>query len=175
MTYRPATPADTDRIAALHARSWQETYRGILPDSFLDDEVEADRLDYWRQQFGESPRNRHVVVAEADGKLAGFACTFARFDPIYGALLDNLHVAAACKGRGLGRDLMKQSAEWVQQQQSAQGFYLWVYEKNYTARKFYDSLGAINQETAMGEYAVMLRYCWPDTQRLIAACIPSVR
>ena len=169
MHYRSATPADADRIAALHARSWQETYRGILPDLYLDSEVVAERLAYWQEQFQQRPANRSILVAETDGQLAGFACTVADHDPIYGALLDNLHVASANKGQGIGRALIRQSAEWVRGQNPASGFYLWVYETNHAARKVYDGLGAVNQEAVPGEHAVMLRYVWPDLPALIAA------
>ncbi len=170
MLYRQALPADVERLAALHARSWQETYRGILPDSFLDNDVAAERLAHWQEQFRINSPNQHLIVAEADGRLAGFACTVANHDPVYGALLDNLHVATAYKGQGIGRHLMKLAAEWVQEHDPASAFYLWVYEKNDAARTFYDRLGAINQEAVPGEFAVALRCVWPDLPTLIANC-----
>lgn len=166
ITYRTATVADADRIAALHARSWQETYRGIMPDYFLDNEVEAERLDVWRQRFGEQPPNRQIIVAEEQEQLVGFACVVTGSDPVYGALLDNLHVASAHKGRGIGRSLIKQAAGWVQQQDATSPFYLWVYEQNHPAKAFYDGLGAINQEAVRGEHGVVLRYVWPDVSTI---------
>ena len=166
ITYRTAIIADADRIAALHARSWQETYRGIMPDYFLDNEVETERLGEWRERFDEQPPGRQIVVAEDGEQLVGFACVVTDSDPVYGALLDNLHVASAYKGRGIGRSLISQAAGWVQQQDAASPFYLWVYEQNHPARVFYDGLGAINQESVRGEYGVVLRYAWPDTQKL---------
>ena len=167
ITYRPATVADADRIAALHARSWQETYRGIMPDDFLDDEVEAERLAEWRNRFTEQPDNRQIIVAEEREQLVGFACVLTGSDPVYGALLDNLHVASAYKGRGIGRSLIKQAADWVRQQDAKSPFYLWVYEQNHPARAFYDSLGAINQERVRGDNGVVLRYVWPDVVKLV--------
>lgn len=175
MQYRPAIPADADRIAALHARSWQETYRGMMPDAFLANDVEAERLAYWRDEFAKSPPNRHIIVAEADGQLAGFACIIAGHDPVYGALLDNLHVSTTYKGRGIGRNLMKLAAEWVREHQPDSSFYLWVYEKNHAARTFYDGLGARNQEAVPGDYTIKLRYVWPDLQTLITVSEPLVR
>ena len=168
MHYRPATAADVDRLAALHARSWQETYRGILPDSFLDHEVEAERLAYWQTQFQKKTTNRHLLLAEENGQLAGFACAYTDDDLVYGALLDNLHVAQAYKGRGIGRQLMQQIAGWVVQNQATPSLYLWVYEKNHPARQFYERLGAINQQAVAGEHAVALRYVWADARTLAA-------
>ncbi|GAB3639858.1 GNAT family N-acetyltransferase [Spirosoma arcticum] len=169
ITYRTATVADVDRIAALHARSWQESYRGIMPDEFLDEDVEAERLDVWQERFAEQPFNRQIIVAEDGGQLVGFACVLTGSDPVYGALLDNLHVASAYKGRGIGQALIRQTAKWVQQQDASSPFFLWVYEQNHPARAFYDNLGAINQEAVRGEHGIVLRYVWPDLQTLAGA------
>ncbi len=166
ITYRTATVADVDRIAALHARSWQETYRGIMPNDFLDDEVEDERLEVWQERFAEQPPNRQIIVAEDREQLVGFACVCRGSDPVYGALLDNLHVASTYKGRGIGRRLIKRAAGWVQQREPASPFYLWVYEQNHPARAFYDSLGAINQERVRGESGIVLRYVWPDVSKI---------
>ncbi|MCY7357841.1 MAG: GNAT family N-acetyltransferase [Rudanella sp.] len=166
ITYRTATEADVTRIAAFHARSWQETYRGIMPDEFLDDEVEEERLEVWQERFVEQMPNRQIILAEAGNQLAGFACVVAGDDPVYGTLLDNLHVSRDYKGRGIGRQLIKQAAQWVQNQDVDSPFYLWVYEQNHPARAFYDSLGAINQERIRGDNGYVLRYTWPNTEKL---------
>ena len=166
ITYRTATAADTGRIAALHARSWQETYRGIMPDHFLDDEVVAERLDVWQERFAERPPNRQIIVADDGDQLVGFACVLTGSDPVYGALLDNLHVDSAYKGRGIGQALIRQAANWVQQREPTSPFYLWVYEQNHPARAFYDRLGAINQEAVRGEHGIVLRYVWPDVGKI---------
>ena len=36
ITFRPATLADSQRIASLHTVSWRDAYRGILPDAYLE-------------------------------------------------------------------------------------------------------------------------------------------
>jgi len=166
ITYRTATEADVTRIAAFHARSWQETYRGIMPDEFLDDEVEEERLEVWQERFVEQVPNRQIILAEAGNQLAGFACVVVGEDAVYGALLDNLHVASTYKGRGIGKSLIKRAAEWVKQQDEGSPFYLWVYEQNYAARAFYDRLGAANQERIRGDNGFVLRYVWSDTKKL---------
>lgn len=169
-TFRTATPADTEHIAALHARSWQETYRGIMPDDFLDDDVADERLAVWQERFTETPANCRIIVAEVGEELAGFACVFTNDESVYGALLDNLHVASQFKGRGVGRELIRQAAEWVQHQRPKSRFHLWVYDQNHAARAFYDYLGATNYHAIEGEFGTVLRYIWPDTQTLLTAC-----
>ena len=39
---RPATPADETVIAALHTESWRQSYRGALPDKYLDGALAKD-------------------------------------------------------------------------------------------------------------------------------------
>ena len=40
----PASAQDAEAIARLQAQSWRSTYRGMLPDEYLDHHVVADRL-----------------------------------------------------------------------------------------------------------------------------------
>ena len=171
MTYREATPEDAKAIATLHARSWQQHYRGILRDVYLDQDVAADRQAVWHERFQVPSSTQHVVVATEEDVIGGFACTYAEHDPQWGALLDNLHVTSDWQGRGVGRALMQRSAQWVQQQAAGEGLYLWVFEKNTAARAFYDRQGGINQEKTTvenpgGGTAMIFRYVWSDLSRL---------
>ncbi len=162
ITFRTATPADADRIAELHTRSWQTTYRGIMTDSYLDHDVQAERLAVWRDRFTQMPPNRQVILAEASGQLVGFACVMLDEDPIHGALLDNLHADPAHKGRGIGAQLMQQTARWVQEQAPTSPLHLWVYVENKAAVGFYNRMGGTNHEQVQGENGPIFRYVWPD-------------
>lgn len=170
--YREATFEDHDAIARLHARSWQQHYRGILYDTYLDQEVEADRRAVWHERFQHPQPTQHMIVATEDHVVGGFACTYARHDPQWGALLDNLHVTPAWQGRGVGRALMQASARWVQEQEAHEGLHLWVYEANTAARAFYERVGGEQQEQTMvdnpgGGQASVFRYAWTDLTALI--------
>ena len=44
---RPATVADADTIAALHAVSWRSAYRGIFKDSTLGPALDGERRAHW--------------------------------------------------------------------------------------------------------------------------------
>lgn len=167
ITYREAIPKDADAIARLHAQSWQQHYRGIMRDDYLDQQVLDDRLAVWRERFSHPKATQHIIVAVEDEKLCGFACTYSHYDPQWGALLDNLHVLPAWQGRGVGKALISASAQWASQQDAKAGFYLWVFEENTKARAFYDSQGAVNQEKVMvdnpdGGKAPVFRYVWAE-------------
>jgi GNAT superfamily N-acetyltransferase len=169
--YREATFNDWERIARLHTRSWQRHYRGILRDEFLDNELLADRLATWKERFQFPKDNQHVILAEEGDTLWGFACVFADHDPVWGSLLDNLHVLSESQGRGVGANLLKKAAQWSYTRNPDSGFYLWVYETNTLARKFYDKMGGINRETIRtenpgGGSANICRYVWTDLPTL---------
>nr|WKN38420.1 GNAT family N-acetyltransferase [Tunicatimonas sp. TK19036] len=172
ITYREATSKDAEAIAQLHAQSWQQHYRGIMSDTYLDHKVLNDRIEVWQERFRNPKATQHIIVATEDEKLCGFACTYTDDDPKWGTLLDNLHVLPPWQGRSIGKALICQSAKWAQQQDAETGFYLWVFEENTAARAFYERMGGINQEKVIvnnpdGGTAPVFRYVWPDPTVLI--------
>lgn len=170
--YREATGDDALQIALLHAESWRNSYRGMLRDHFLDQEVVADRRAVWAQRLGAPVAGQWVLVAEEGQTIVGFICLFAHADTQHGVLLDNLHIRAAHQGRGLGQALMRHAARWVQATVPGSGLYLWVFAANQPARKFYERLGGQvageKLETEFGEQPVAaVRYVWVDVTTLL--------
>jgi ribosomal protein S18 acetylase RimI-like enzyme len=96
-------------IAALQTESWRSTYRGLLPDSYLDGPIVADRERHWRKMLSEDARHR-IFLAKDNGDVAGFVCVLLDEEPAWGARLDNIHVKPALKGQGIGRVLFRQAA-----------------------------------------------------------------
>ena len=140
--FRTALPTDADAIARVHTLSWQKHYRGILTDQYLDHDIQEDRLSEWRSRMQITNPERYTLLAESEGQLCGFACTFLNHDPEWGAYMDNLHVLAKFQGKGIGRRLIQKSAQWVFEQTPDSLFYLWVWAKNTAAKGFYESIGA---------------------------------
>ncbi|MDX2219308.1 MAG: GNAT family N-acetyltransferase [Burkholderiales bacterium] len=170
---RPATLADADAIANLHARSWRETYRGLFSDAFLDGPVFAERRALWEQRLGGWDRARNVVLlAEVEGLLAGFASVMLDVEPDWGARLDNLHVDPDAKGRGIGRQLLHAAGHWTQGK--TQRLHLMVFEGNVAARGFYDAMQGEcveRREVTVedGTRLMELRYLWRNLQVLAKA------
>jgi len=167
----PALAADANAIAALHADSWRRTYRGMLPDSFLDEEVEADRAALWRGRFADpAPERRLILKATRERALLGFVCVMLDVEPAWGARLDNLHVDAHCKGAGIGYVLFQAARRWTAEVAADQPMHLWVLEQNTGARVFYDRQGGTVVEkavrTLVRDCAVAeLRYLWPPLRQ----------
>ena len=169
---RAARAADAEAIAVLHTDSWRRTYRGMMPDAFLDGDVLANRRQVWHERLAMLDPRRLVSVAMDDDQLAGFICTVAGEDPVWGAFIDNLHVAAARHGQGIGRALMQGTARWLRDSGDSGGVYLWVMEANAGARRLYERLGAANAGTVIkedpgGGRAPNCRYVWPRVEMLL--------
>lgn len=178
--YRLARNSDAEAIGALHAESWRRSYRGMLPDAFLDHDVFADRAAVWQERLNATDEQRTAVtiVAELDGEIAAFAHSVVDEDREWGTLLDNLHVRHNVKRLGIGKRLMAETAAWLEERESASGLYLWVLESNMPARQFYDSLGGrlagrgVSHEG--GGSAPSLRYWWPQLG-LLSCQLPQER
>ncbi|HTI26373.1 MAG TPA: GNAT family N-acetyltransferase [Kutzneria sp.] len=171
--FRPAEVADADRIAALHADSWQRFYRGAYADSFLDGDVVANRREVWSARLA-SPAGSETVVAEQDDQLAGFVHVIFDADPKWGSLVDNLHVRHDRRGSGLGRRLLALAAQAV----GSRPLYLWVLQQNVAAQGFYRGCGGVSVDTApvsppggdptrLNGSPLMLRMVWPAADQAI--------
>ncbi len=105
----------------------------------------------------------------------GFICTFGNDDPVWGSLVDNLHVLPRAKGRGVGRHLLASAGQWAASRYPGAGIFLWVFEANEPARRFYDRMGGIVVERiiepnpAGGGESLSLRYAWSDAA--ILGCV----
>lgn len=173
MQYRPATSADAEAVARLHADSWRRAYRGIYSDEFLDGDLVGERLGVWRKRLEGPKPNQFVCLAETNGELAGFVCGFADDDQTWGSLVDNLHVQIDFRRTGIARELMRLAAEWFAANANASGVYLWVLEDNTGARRFYERIGATNAEVVSrklesGNHGNVCRYVWPSATELAA-------
>ena len=171
MRYREATSEDVDAIAQLHADSWRRNYRGAFRDAFLDGPVVTERRSVWAGRLGCPSSSRYTVVAEEDAVVVGFAHTVFDDDPIWGALVDNLHVVQNLKRQGVGRHLMAASGQAVAERRHHAGMYLWVLRQNTAAQAFYAAIGGrrvgegVTQPPGGGT-APTFRYAWPDPAAL---------
>jgi len=171
---RRATAADARAIADLHADSWRATYRGSFRDDFLDGPVFEERRRAWQERLTAVADFDAVLVllGEAHDALQAFVCVVLDADPLWGALVDNLHVSPARKGRGYGRRLLAEAAAWVEQKRPGSRVHLWVHEHNVAARGFYDHLGGTAADRAThvgpeGSRVTAIRYVWNAPAMLI--------
>ncbi|WP_313547031.1 GNAT family N-acetyltransferase [Leifsonia aquatica] len=132
-TIRKPVAEDAAAMARLHVQSWQETYRGTVPDDVLDDaEFVARRDRMWTALITDPRYSTTIAVAERAGELIGLASS----GPSMGEHLEpalqlyTLYVLTAHHGSGAGAALL----EAVLNENPAQ---LWVADPNPRAQAFY--------------------------------------
>lgn len=70
MLIRPAQVSVAAAIAKVHVDSWRTTYRGMVPDSYLQALSYEQRTRRWQDALSDSDNQRFVYVAENEvGKV----------------------------------------------------------------------------------------------------------
>lgn len=125
-------------MARLHVRSWQETYRGTVPDSVLDDPEFVSRRERMWTALITDPRysTTTIAVAERDGAMIGLASSGPSMGEHTEPALQlyTLYVLTTDHGSGAGAALL----EAVLDEHPAQ---LWVADPNPRAQAFYRKHG----------------------------------
>lgn len=164
ITLRHATAADAPQLADLHTKSWQLAYRGALSDEYLDQKAPVERLRVWTERFDKPNPKMLVTIAEGKAQELGFCCTFLDYSAD-GHMLDNLHVRPGLHRQGIGRQLMYNAAERVNEHDPRGVIFLWVLTSNTDAIRFYERLGGqsgrTQQITMAGNEVEAIMMSWP--------------
>lgn len=172
---RRATAADAPAIARVRIDSWRTTYRGIIPDAYLDRmELDASTA-IWDRVLTAGPNTTSVFVAERAGEIVGFACGAMLAEAKYGidAELVAIYLRREFQRVGLGRQLMGAVVD-AQVAHRATGILTWVIAGNKAARRFYERLGGellVEQPFQWdGMDLIEVGYGWRDLSALAEAC-----
>ncbi|MFN8473747.1 MAG: GNAT family N-acetyltransferase [Anaerolineae bacterium] len=109
ITIRPATISDAAGIGRVSAETWRAAYRGLMPDSILDNISVEQRAARYREILGSADRRRATFVAEdASSGVVGFASSGPErsSDPFYTGELYALYILPEYHRHGLGRGLV---------------------------------------------------------------------
>ena len=171
--------ADADAIADLHTRSWQQAYSRQLSPQYLCTTLPPEMRAKWSSaaRLG-GPRGALgsdtllVVVARdvEDKAIVGFACVDAQAaasEEKWGVLLDNLHVDAGHRRRGIATHLIKCCATWIEARHPGRPMHLTCYADNAEGRAAYDKArGAvcehIDYNAPDGSVKPVVRYLWEE-------------
>jgi ribosomal protein S18 acetylase RimI-like enzyme len=174
ITTRPIVAGDATTVADLHTTSWRSAYRGMLRDDYLDGDIATERREVWTKRLETPADASYGFIAESAGAPVGFVFLYGRADAVWGTLVDNLHVVPAQKGRGIGRLLLDVAARETQRRFPDDGVYLYVFDKNVAARRFYASVGGREVERGIveppgGGSEVHWRVAWDGAGHLLAS------
>ena len=164
---RLGTPQDLTAIRDLQIASWQKAYQGILPAQFLTDNVPTILDQRWADWPGPDWR---VFIACQGENLIGFLSLDLAHDG--GGFVDNLHVAGAAQGAGVGRSLMVMAAQEVRHT-GLDRLWLTVIRENEAARAFYSSIGGGEEPGAdydlFGQMVQAIPVAWTDKRLTVLA------
>lgn len=103
---RTATSGDAHAIATVHVAGWQQGYRGLIAQGYLDVLCVEDRERDWASALDQGGA---VLVHEDAGRVDAFACYGPCRDPDVPAEVGEvyaLYVHPASWGSGIGRRLL---------------------------------------------------------------------
>jgi len=141
MKIRRATQTDLQDIAAIHIESWKDSYSDVLPAKFLGGQIDSDFKRYWNEI---DIQIEDIVMVAARESIVGFLAVWCRPIPF----IDHLHVRPSQRSKKIGSALMKTVAKELVNE-GHKTAYLWVFENNKKAIRFYERLGGIQKEQSI--------------------------
>ena len=144
VSIRRAVSADAQPLAAVHVRTWQDAYRGLMPQEYLDNLDAGSRREGWERILASTdwPRTG-TFVAENDDRIIGFAHVCPARDTDAGDGVGegtSIYVLASAWGTGAGRALMSAAVDTLRDAAFIEAT-LWVLDTNARARRFYEIAG----------------------------------
>lgn len=162
---RKAKSGDEENLSKVHIQSWQEAYKGLVPQEYLDSlstELQT-RIQNWTKTL--SNPQRWVWVATIENQIVGFALFGLPRDKNRDEYIElgAIYLLKKYKGLGIGYSLLITGFKTM----SSLGYkksYCWVLEGNPTIG-FYEKTGAKHfglskEDDIGGKSFVELAYEW---------------
>lgn len=132
--------ADIYRAAEIHVFGWRSAYRGIVSDDFLFNKmIVAKRMNYFQKSVSDKTDESYVYD---DGIVKAILTIGICRDESKASAFElwGIYVDPFMQKQGIGSKMVK----FCEEKALERGFkyvYLWVLEKNLSARRFYEKLG----------------------------------
>lgn len=139
---RRAEHGDENQIAKVHIQSWQEAYKGLVPQGYLDklpSEIE-ERIDMWKRILANP--ERWAWIAEGPEGIVGFVLFGPPRDPNREGFIElgAIYLLESEKRKGTGFSLLSAGFNKMKDL-GYKTAYCWVLENNPTIQ-FYEKSGA---------------------------------
>lgn len=167
-----ATEKDFAGVAKVHVDSWRTTYKGIVPDDFLDGMSYATSEARWRRISAQTSTTYAMFVAgHEDGDIVGFASGGRERsgDDAYDGELYAIYLLQDYERQGIGQALFRRMVQHL----IGHGFrsmLIWVLADN-PACRFYESMGGVpvrKSEVEIGGKRLReLGYGWTELGSLL--------
>lgn len=164
---RPAETDDAPAIAKVHVEAWQSTYRGIIPQDYLDSLTVQQRTISWIRILERGSDLVTMVSEDHEGRIVGFASAGPnrKSDVRFLGEISSLYVLPRAQRRGHGTRLFMATADRLHRR-NLKGLMIWVLAAN-PARTFYQVMGGEPVDETVRDFAGAplkeVAYGWRDT------------
>lgn len=131
---RSMTYDDIERIQHIAKISWQHTYKGIIPE---DVQQQFLNMAYSVQMLQKRMEKTHMLLAEVDGEIVGFAA-FTNTDEDGDAELTAIYILPEYHKMGIGTQLFEAGLDLLH---DALQLFVYVECDNMIGRTFYEAKG----------------------------------
>jgi GNAT superfamily N-acetyltransferase len=141
ISIRAAQIEDSEAITRIHVTSWQESYKGIIADDYLDTISYRKRLNLRKKILAQSQADSLHLVAVVDDEIVAFCDAGPAFKDIenYKGEIFAIYVLDKYKRRGIGSSFIKEAIEFFDGK-GIRPYLVWVLERNIPACGFYEKL-----------------------------------
>lgn len=158
---KPLTDSDDLQLVSnIYEQSWKYAYRGIIPDTYLDSIPNGA----WAN--GLQAPGRHSLLLLDNAKPIGTASYApARAEEMHGyGEIISIYLLPEAMHMGYGK-LLLNAAVCALEKSGFKNVYLWVLEKNFSARRFYEHFGfkpngKVQTDVIGGKEVKEMLYCF---------------
>ncbi len=137
---RLASLNDAGAIALIHIEGWQNAYRGLIPQNYLDNLNISERQQLWQKWLDPFQSNQKTFVVETKNEILGFSSFGPSRDSSNLGEIYAIYVAPQWWRHGLGHQLLTASVATLKEDNYQEAI-LWVLSKNERAIRFYQQAG----------------------------------
>ncbi|MCQ2969602.1 MAG: GNAT family N-acetyltransferase [Clostridium sp.] len=139
MIIRKANENDIIEISKLYVSNWKKTYKGILPQKYLD----GLNIDYGIEKWGKyiNEEEQKVFVAYENDEFLGFTACKVDDEEKDWWYLDSLHVSEGSRGKGIGTKLINTVGKYAFDNKY-KCMSICIVKGNDNAKELYEKLGA---------------------------------
>jgi len=140
---RPAKSDDAKDIANVHGTAWQESYKGIIKQSYLDQIDVKKRSQKWQETLSNvMPKHAHYV-AEQNQSIIGFIasgpCRTPQDYDCEGEIYA-IYILDHAKKQGVGQKLFQHATQYLKAE-GMNSMNVIVLKDNLPACGFYEAMG----------------------------------
>lgn len=169
MKIKKASEVDIKSIARVYVDGWKTTYRGLVPDDYLDRLSYEEAEQRWLNFLNHAKEPFIYSAMNEAGEIIGFAAGKSIVDDNFDGELYSLYLLQECRGLGVGRQLVSAIAKHFKEIGIA-SMMVWVMERNKSGLGFYERIGGkayLHRKSEFGGMVVEdVAYGWKDVSVL---------